>query len=198
MIDNNCVIIKISHCALDVLMAGALCQDQLLLLAATLFAPCNPCSPKQPTSLCLVGLGLLPICHSCWASGHLWQWFGSSDRMQKIGGAGSGKISDLQKVDYELCNCPFQAGMHWWTRNTAKDGNMQEHADIFSLLSIALWNSIAFGSNSKAQQSFGFAFGVCYFDIQAGYQPFFCYTYNDWMTLVIQKSLEICCHHCSS
>lgn len=191
LIDNNCVITRISPCALDVLMAGALCQDQLLLLCP---CPCTPCSSQA------VSIPVLPIWHSCWASGILGQWLGSSDGMQKPGGTG------LQKADDELCNCPFQAGMSWWARNAAGDGNMQEVPTSFLLC--PLWNIIAFGSNSKAQQSFGFAFGVCYLDIWAislffgwffwgvggGFCVFwflmlswFFFSYNDWMTSDLQK-----------
>lgn len=60
----------------------------------------------------------------------------------------------------------------WWDRAGS--------AHILSLVSTALWDTIAFGSSSKSQQSFGFGFGVFYFDIcsnmfatWANYQPFF-------------------------
>lgn len=56
LIDNNCVITRISPCALDVLMAGALCQDQLLLLCP---CPCTPCSSQAAS------IPVLPIWHSC-------------------------------------------------------------------------------------------------------------------------------------
>lgn len=122
------------------------------------FAPWTPAPAKQLTQW-LVGLGLLPIWHSCWASGHLRQWLGSFGRMQKLGGTGGGKISDLQKVDEELCNCPFQGGIHWWTTSTARDGNMQEVPTSFPLCPLHYVIPLPLVARVKSSKALGLALG---------------------------------------
>lgn len=74
-------------------------------------------------------------------------------------------------------------------------------AHILSLVSTALWDTIAFGSSSKSQQSFEvFYFDICSntFATWDNYPPLFGEACNGWTTLDLQKSLEGYSHYCSN
>lgn len=130
------------------------------------FAPCNPCS-CQAADPVVGGAGAAPhlaFLLSIWAPSPMaWQlWWDAETRRNW-----QWKDFWSSKSRWGALQLPLPG---WDTLANHEHGKGWERAGsarIFSLVSIALWNTIAFGSKSKVQQSFGFGFGVSYFDIWA-------------------------------
>lgn len=207
-IDNNCLITRTSHCALDLLMAGASRQDQLMLLCLRPPPSCHSCQAAEvPVH---GGPWLLPIWHPHWASGNLCPQPGGSASMQPLGGTGRGKFPDLQKADEEQCCCPvfsrpFQTGMRRWTGSTMGDGTVLEVPTSFPLCPLRYGIPsplVAVVNLSRALVlalgSFILIFALTCLLPEPTTSHFFCKACNEWMTLDLKKSLERYSHYCSN
>lgn len=133
----------------------------------------DPCSCQAANIPVLDGAGAAPhlaFLLGIWApSSMAWQLWQDAETRRNW----QWKDFWSSKSGWGALQLPFPG---WYALVNQEHGRGWERAGsahIFSLVSIDLWNTIAFGSSSKAQPSFGFAFGVCYFDIWADSQTLF-------------------------